>query len=194
MSGPGRKRAVLRDRCWAVATGPNHRRLRVDGLTLLGSLREELRRLLMNGLTGALRATQASSLMLSDVFNVLENLAALCATILVRRHGTSPPQERDAQVRPMREAPPPSVSSYDDGAALETLFRERGGRSANGPSDHRLPIRAACAARQRSHTSLIKWLNDLRITTSARSRVGKMFSSRLMQLISFQSLRAAAGA
>ena len=50
------------------------------------------RRLVLNGLTGALRATQASSLMLSDVFDVLENLAALCATILVRRHGTSPPK------------------------------------------------------------------------------------------------------
>jgi hypothetical protein len=32
---------------------------------------------MLNGLTGALRATQASSLMLSDVFDALENLAAL---------------------------------------------------------------------------------------------------------------------
>jgi hypothetical protein len=49
----------------------------VDDLAFLGGLRKELRRLVLNGLTGALRATQASSLMLGDVFDVLENRAAL---------------------------------------------------------------------------------------------------------------------
>jgi hypothetical protein len=60
-----------------AARARRRRRIRVDGLAFLGSLRKELRRLVFNGLTGALRATQASSLMLGDVFDVLENRAAL---------------------------------------------------------------------------------------------------------------------
>ena len=60
-------------------------------LALLGSLREEFRRLVLYGLTAALQAAQVSSFMLSDVFDMLENLAALHTTISVRRHGASPP-------------------------------------------------------------------------------------------------------
>jgi hypothetical protein len=47
--------------------------------------------LVLYGLTAALRAAQVSSFMLGDVFDMLENLAALHTTISVRRHGASPP-------------------------------------------------------------------------------------------------------
>jgi len=59
-------------------------------LALLGSLREELRRLMQDGFTAALRAMQVGNLMLGDVFDMLENLAALRATVSIRRHGASP--------------------------------------------------------------------------------------------------------
>lgn len=60
--------------------------------------------------------------MLSDVFDVLENFAALCATILVRRHGTSPLMS--GLCKCFARAPAPGVSSYDDGVSVETLFRD----------------------------------------------------------------------
>jgi hypothetical protein len=50
----------------------------------------------LNGFTAALRATQLSGFMLGDVFDMLENLAALRATILVRRHSVSPPWQLQA--------------------------------------------------------------------------------------------------
>jgi hypothetical protein len=62
----------------------------VNGLTFLGGLREERRWLVLNCFAAALWATQVSSFMLGNVFYVLENLAALHAAILVRRHGASP--------------------------------------------------------------------------------------------------------
>jgi hypothetical protein len=49
-----------------------------------------LRRLVLDGLAAALWATQVGSFMLGDVFDMLENLTALRATVLVRRHGTAP--------------------------------------------------------------------------------------------------------
>jgi len=66
------------------------RRIAADDSALLGSLREELRWLVLNSFTAAFRAAQMSSLMLRNVFDVLENLAALRATISVRRHRASP--------------------------------------------------------------------------------------------------------
>jgi len=57
---------------------------------LLGSPCEELRWLVLNGFTATPRAAQMSSFMLGDVFDMLENLAALRATISVRRHRASP--------------------------------------------------------------------------------------------------------
>jgi hypothetical protein len=42
---------------------------------------------MLDGLTATLRTTQLSSLMLNDVFDTLEDLAALGAAILVCRHG-----------------------------------------------------------------------------------------------------------
>ena len=51
---------------------------------------------MLNGFTAALRATQLSGFMLGDVFDMLENLAALRATILVRRHSVSPPCQQQA--------------------------------------------------------------------------------------------------
>jgi hypothetical protein len=56
----------------------------------LGSLSEELRRLVLNDFTAALRATQVHGFMLGDVFDMLENLAALRATVSVGRHGAAP--------------------------------------------------------------------------------------------------------
>jgi hypothetical protein len=50
----------------------------------------------LNGFTAALRATQLSGFMLGDVFDMLENLAALRATILVRRHSVSPLWQQQA--------------------------------------------------------------------------------------------------
>jgi len=63
---------------------------RCQDLTFLGSLGEELRRLMLNGFAAALRATKSSGLVLGHVFDVLENLTAFRTTILVRRHGASP--------------------------------------------------------------------------------------------------------
>jgi hypothetical protein len=60
------------------------------GLALLRRLRKELSWLTLDGLTAALRTAQMSSLMLGDVFDMLEDFAALRATILVGRHGASP--------------------------------------------------------------------------------------------------------
>ena len=57
---------------------------------LLGSLREELRRLVLDDFTAALRAMQVGRFMLGDVFDMLENLAALRATVSVGRHGAAP--------------------------------------------------------------------------------------------------------
>jgi len=65
-------------------------RLQWCASALLRSLREELRRLVMNAFTAALRATQAGGFMLGDVFDMLENLAALRATVSVGRHGAAP--------------------------------------------------------------------------------------------------------
>ncbi len=67
------------------------RRRGPDDLALLGSLREELGRQVLNGFTAALRATQVDSFMLGDMFNMREDLAAFRATVLVRGHGASPP-------------------------------------------------------------------------------------------------------
>jgi len=61
-----------------------------DDLALLGSLREELRWLVLKRFTTALRAAQVDSLMLGDVFDMLEGLAAFRATVSVRRHVASP--------------------------------------------------------------------------------------------------------
>ena len=63
---------------------------RIRPLALLGGPREELRRLVLNGLTVALGASQVGRLMLGDVFDMLENLTALRATVSVRRHGAAP--------------------------------------------------------------------------------------------------------
>jgi hypothetical protein len=41
---------------------------------------------MLDGFTVALRATQVSSFVLGDVFEVLEKLAAFRATILIGRH------------------------------------------------------------------------------------------------------------
>jgi hypothetical protein len=49
-----------------------------------------LRWLVLNRFTATFRAAQLSSFMLGDVFDMLENLAALRATISVRRHRASP--------------------------------------------------------------------------------------------------------
>ena len=57
---------------------------------LLGRLCEDSRRHVLNGVAAALRATQVGSLMLGDMFDMLKNIAALRATVLVRRHGTAP--------------------------------------------------------------------------------------------------------
>ena len=66
-------------------------RARAPGASaLLGSLREELRRLVLNSFTAALRTTQVGGFMLGDVFDMLENLAALRATVSVGRHGAAP--------------------------------------------------------------------------------------------------------
>ena len=59
-------------------------------LALLRRLRKELGGLMLDGFTATLRTTQLSGLMLSDVFDMVENLAALGATILVGRHDASP--------------------------------------------------------------------------------------------------------
>jgi hypothetical protein len=61
-----------------------------DNSALFGSPCEELRWLVLNGFTTTSRAAQMSSFMLGDVFDMLENLAALRATISVRRHRASP--------------------------------------------------------------------------------------------------------
>ena len=54
---------------------------------------------MLDGFAAALRTTQLSCLMLSDMFDMLENLAALGATILVRRHDASPQYRLEARVQ-----------------------------------------------------------------------------------------------
>jgi hypothetical protein len=43
-----------------------------------------------NGVAPALGTAQMSGLVFGEMFGMLENLAALLATVLVRRHGASP--------------------------------------------------------------------------------------------------------
>jgi len=59
-------------------------------LALLRRLRKKLSGLMLDGLTATLRTMQMSSLMLRDVFDMLENLSAFDATVLVGRHDASP--------------------------------------------------------------------------------------------------------
>jgi hypothetical protein len=73
-------------------------------LALLGRSCEELRGLVLNGFAATLRATQMRGLMLGNVFDMLESLAALCATVSVCRHGASP------TVTPSRPSPRPAPS------------------------------------------------------------------------------------
>ena len=54
---------------------------------------------MLDGLTATLWTTQVNSFMLSDMFDMLENLAALGATILVRRHDAFPQYRLEARVQ-----------------------------------------------------------------------------------------------
>jgi hypothetical protein len=47
--------------------------------------------MVLNSVAAALRAAQAGNFMLGDVFDMLENLAALRAMVSIRRHDASPP-------------------------------------------------------------------------------------------------------
>src|SRR5947207_9735124 len=60
------------------------------GSAFLGGFRKELRRQVLNGLAVALGAVQVSGVMLGNMLDMLENLAALRATVSVRRHCGSP--------------------------------------------------------------------------------------------------------
>jgi hypothetical protein len=66
----------------------------LNSSALLGSLRKKLRRVVLNGFAPALRATQMSDFMLGEMFDMLENVTALRATVLVRGHGASPHESR----------------------------------------------------------------------------------------------------
>jgi len=63
---------------------------RLNSSALLGSLRKKLRWVVLNGFAPALGAPQMCGFMLGEMFDMLENVAALRATVLVRRHGASP--------------------------------------------------------------------------------------------------------
>lgn len=72
------------------ATDASHRYRGPEASALLRSLRDKSRRKVLNGFAPALRATRMSGVMLGEMFGMLENLAALLATVLIRRHGASP--------------------------------------------------------------------------------------------------------
>jgi hypothetical protein len=63
--------------------------------TLSGRLGDKWRRDVLARLAGALRAPRMGALMFSEMFSVLEQMAALLATILIRWHfhfsDTNPP-------------------------------------------------------------------------------------------------------
>jgi hypothetical protein len=60
------------------------------GSALFRSLRNKKRWDVLNRFTSALRTRRMSSFMFREMFRMLENLAALLATVLVSRHGIFP--------------------------------------------------------------------------------------------------------
>jgi hypothetical protein len=66
----------------------------------------------LNRFASALRAMRMSGFMFREMFGLLENLAALLATVLISRHGIFPLRKPECAVRPDALRPRRPVHSY----------------------------------------------------------------------------------
>jgi len=82
-----------------------------DDSALLRGLREELGRPMLHRLAAAFRTAQVDRLVLGDMFDMLEELAAFRATILVRGHGRLHRRSR-ARARSCRRTPAGQEAQY----------------------------------------------------------------------------------